>query len=74
MFLTIKRCPTCGSGGIRRVRRDWRGRFGSREYTVPALAFYECGACGEKVYDRDAMRKIEAHSPVFSRRRLRRSA
>ena len=29
--------------------------------------FHECPACGEKVYDREAMRKIEAHYPAFSK-------
>jgi len=32
---------------------------------VPNLEFYECAKCGERVYDREAMRKIEAYSPAF---------
>ena len=31
-----------------------------------ALEFHECPACGEKVFDREAMRKIQTHSPAFA--------
>ncbi len=65
--LQITICPSCGSTEIRKVRRDWSGQFGGRPYTVPSLEFYECPACGEKVYDRDAMRRIEDQSPAFAR-------
>lgn len=60
-------CPSCGSDKIKRVRRNWLGEFQGRPYTVPGLEFHECPDCGEKVYDREAMRKIEAHSPAFAR-------
>lgn len=68
-MLRISRCPSCGSEEIQRVRRDWVGKFRGRAYTVPELEFYECPACGEKVYDRQAMRRIEACSPAFIRGR-----
>jgi predicted RNA-binding Zn-ribbon protein involved in translation (DUF1610 family) len=29
------------------------------------VEFYECPNCGEKVYDREAMLKIEACSPAY---------
>jgi len=32
---------------------------------VPDLEFFQCSECGEKVYDRDAMHKIEEHSPAY---------
>ncbi len=66
-MLRITQCPSCGSDEIRRVRRKWTGEFEGRRYTVPYLVFHECPACGEKVYDRQAMRKIEAHSPAFTK-------
>ena len=65
--LQITICPSCGSTKIRKVRRNWSGRFQGRSYTVRSLEFYECPVCGEKVYDRQAMRKIERHSPAFAR-------
>ncbi|MEW6357290.1 MAG: type II toxin-antitoxin system MqsA family antitoxin [Planctomycetota bacterium] len=65
MRLTI--CPSCGSRRIKKVRRKWTGTFQGRTYVVPSLQFHECPDCGEKVYDREAMRKIEAHSPAFER-------
>jgi YgiT-type zinc finger domain-containing protein len=74
-MLKITRCPSCGSGQIRKVRRSWTGRFRSRRYIVPNLEFYECPKCGEKVYGREAMQKIQFYSPAYRKPRLvRRSA
>ncbi|MGO9245884.1 MAG: YgiT-type zinc finger protein [Verrucomicrobiia bacterium] len=66
-MLKITICPTCGSRKIRLVRRNWTDEFEGQRYTVPNLAFHECPDCGERLYDRDAMRKIEAHSPAYAR-------
>ncbi len=63
--LLIKTCPTCGSDKIKRVVRDVTRNYKGKTYFVPALEFYECPNCGEKVYDRDAMLKIEANSPAY---------
>lgn len=65
--LTITRCPTCGSGKIKRVRRDVRREARGKKYVVRGLRFYECADCGEKVYDRHAMRRIEAASPAYTK-------
>jgi len=65
-MMEITKCPTCGSDRIKKVRRNWTGKFQGKAYTVPALEFYECPSCGERIYDREAMQKIEAHSPAFS--------
>jgi YgiT-type zinc finger domain-containing protein len=62
-MLRITHCPTCGSDRIERAQRTLTGKFRGQPYSVPALEFYECPNCGEKVYDRDAMRQIEAHFP-----------
>ncbi len=64
--LKITICPSCGSTEIKKVRRNWSGSFQGRSYTVPSLEFYECPACGERVYDRQAMGKIQEHSPAFA--------
>ncbi len=60
-------CPTCGSRRLKTVRRTLTRRFDGEPYTVPNLAFHECLDCGERLYDRDAMRKIEAHSPAYAK-------
>lgn len=60
-------CPTCGSRRLKAVRRTITRRFESEIYTVPNLAFHECPGCGERLYNRDAMRKIEAHSPAYAK-------
>jgi YgiT-type zinc finger domain-containing protein len=64
-MLEIVTCPSCGSGKIKKVRRNWTSSFKGKKYTVPNLKYYECPDCGEKAYDRDAMREIEGHSPAF---------
>lgn len=63
--LQITICPNCSSDKIRKVKRDWVDQVQGEVYIVPNLEFYECPTCGEKLYDREAMRAIEAHSPVF---------
>ena len=72
-FMKINCCPSCKSPKIQHVCQDWRGDFKGVAYTVPALEFYECPVCGERVFDREAVRKIESHSPAFNKPpRLRR--
>jgi len=76
--LNLTTCPSCGSKKIKRLRRNATPRFEGHEYTLPNFEYYECPDCGEKVYDREAMRQIEAHSPGFgrlwSKRKLGRTA
>ena len=61
----IKSCPTCGSDEIRRVVRDLTRNHKGHTYVVPKVEFYDCPNCGEKVYDREAMLKIESYSPAY---------
>ena len=63
--IRITTCPSCGGERIKLLRRLWKDSFEGKVYTVPDLEFYECPDCGERIYDREAMRKIEAHSPAF---------
>jgi len=67
--IQITICPSCGSDKITKVRKDWIGNFKGRTYSVPSLEFHECPDCGERIYDRLAMRKIEASSPAFDKDR-----
>ena len=63
--LFIKTCPTCGSDKIESVVKDVTRKYKGQTYTVPAVEFYVCSNCGEKVYDRAAIQKIEAYSPAY---------
>jgi YgiT-type zinc finger domain-containing protein len=63
----ISVCPSCGSKKIKKVRRKWTGDYRGQVYAVEGLKFHECPDCGEKVYGREAMRLIEAHSPAFAK-------
>ena len=60
-------CPSCGSGKIKKVKKNWKGEFQGQKYRIPGLEYHECPSCSEKVYDREAMRKIESHSPAFAK-------
>lgn len=73
-MLKITICPNCSSNKIKKVRRNWLGKARGKSYIVPALEYYECPNCGEKVYDREAMRKIEAYSPTYSKRQEKKTA
>ncbi len=42
-------------------------------YVVPDLEFHECPACGEQLYGPEAMRKIQAYSPAYAKRRAARA-
>ena len=68
----IKVCPTCGSDKIKKVRRNWTSK--TRNYVVPNLEYYECPDCDEKVYDREAMQKIESYSSVFAKKQAEKTA
>ncbi len=61
-------CPTCGSDRIQKVRREQIRDFEGEACTVPDLEFYECPDCGEQLYDRLAMEKMQAASPAFAKR------
>ncbi|HEY9159616.1 MAG TPA: hypothetical protein VIS94_00825 [Desulfomonilia bacterium] len=63
----IKKCPACDSLKIKKVRKDLQGNVGDVKYSVQALEYYECPDCKEKIYDINAMRRIEAVSPAFSK-------
>jgi YgiT-type zinc finger domain-containing protein len=66
-MISVKTCPSCGSRRIKKVKRDLTREFEGHTYVVPDLEFHECPDCGENVYDREAMRKIESHSPAFAK-------
>ena len=70
--MKIASCPNCGSREIKKVRRNLSGKFHGETYLVPALDYYECPDCGEKVYDRQSMKKIESYSPAFSKKHVER--
>lgn len=64
MALKLTMCPVCGFS-IDKIQDDWVGKFKDEKYIVPDLEFYRCSNCGEEVYSRDAMQKIESCSPAF---------
>jgi YgiT-type zinc finger domain-containing protein len=66
--MRITRCPSCGSKKVKRVRRNLVEEYQGRRYTVPNLEFHECPDCGEKIYDPEAMRRIEAVYPCLQAR------
>ena len=73
-MIKITICPNCDSDQIKKVRRNWTNKTQSKTYVVPNLEFYECPVCSEKVYDREAMQKIESYSPVFAKKQAEKTA
>ena len=73
MRIRIDECPTCGSAKIKLVTRTLHREFKGEKYSVPDLTFYECPACGERLYDLDAMAKIEEFSPAYRKNRRKRT-
>lgn len=65
---TIDECPSCGSIKIKKVKKNWSGEFEGKKYHVPSLVYYECPNCDEKIYDRNAMRRIQEKSPSIKRK------
>jgi YgiT-type zinc finger domain-containing protein len=67
----ITHCPTCGSDQITQVCRDWTSIYQGQSYVVPALTFYECLVCGERVFERDVVAKIRVYSPAYAAKRVK---
>ena len=65
--MDIKICPSCGSEKLKRIRGDLKREFEGESYSVTGVEYYQCPDCGERVYDRDAVRRIQAESPAFDR-------
>ena len=65
--MNVNKCPSCGSAKIKKVRRKWSGEYKGQRYSITNLEFHECPDCGERVYDPEAMRAIEANSPAFAK-------
>ena len=63
-MLEIKICPVCG-GKVQKITEDWVGEYMGKKYVVPDLEYYICEECGERIYPREAIRKIEAYSPAY---------
>jgi YgiT-type zinc finger domain-containing protein len=68
-MMKLKSCPTCGSENIKRVRRNLTGTVRGQKYIVPKLEFFECPDCNEHMYDREAMKKIQAYSQSLAEKR-----
>lgn len=69
MIVKISTCPTCGSDKIKLVKRNLTEDYQGTTYVVRDLEFYECPNCGERLYDREAMRRIEEVSPAYASKR-----
>lgn len=62
-------CPNCSSKNLKKVRKTVSGTRQGKRYSVPAVEFYECPDCGERVYEPAAIRQIEQRSQARIRNR-----
>jgi len=67
--LNLTVCPNCGNKNLNKVRKTVTATRQGKRHSVPAVEFYECPDCGERIYDPAAMRQIEEHSNVRTRNR-----
>jgi YgiT-type zinc finger domain-containing protein len=58
-----KTCPTCESTEIRTIRSDYPATVRGRQVVIPDLERQECPVCGEVLFDRAAMKKIQSYWP-----------
>lgn len=63
-MLLITVCPVC-LGKVETVRKDWIGHFQGQSYVVRDLVYYVCQECGECIFPRETIKKIQAHSPAY---------
>ena len=63
--MDITHCPSCGSRKIRKVRGAVSHEFEGETYTVAGVTYYQCPNCGERVYDGEAVDKMQAASPAY---------
>ena len=64
-MMNITVCPSCGSDTIKKMRGPVSRQFEGETYTVPGISYYACPECGERVYDGDAVSRMQAASPAF---------
>jgi len=68
----FRKCPSCGSRKIKLVEGDYLTTTRGKRIMVPNVRRHECPACGEVLFDYEAVKQIE--SCRFPARRLRQSA
>lgn len=69
--IILHMCPSCGSEKIKKIRGNLTREFDGKKYTVSNVEYHECPDCGERIYGREAIRKIQAKSPAFRRQQTR---
>ena len=62
--LKLSVCPNCGNKNLKNVRKAVTGTRQGKRYSAPAVEFYECPDCGERIYDSAAIKQIEQHSHI----------
>jgi len=67
--LELKRCPNCGSRGIRRVRKSFRAKVKGRVVIVPDVEREICPDYKAEYFDREANISIDAY--CFGKHRQR---
>jgi len=60
-------CPTCGSDRVIKTEEDVVLRVGNRRHRFQQLPHERCLACGERIFDLDASRRLDAL--ILKRRR-----
>jgi len=68
--MKLKRCPNCGSRGIRRARKSFRAKVKGRVVIVPDVEREICPDCKAEYFDREANISIDAYCFGKNRQRV----
>ncbi|MBI5091769.1 MAG: YgiT-type zinc finger protein [Candidatus Hydrogenedentes bacterium] len=63
--MNISHCPSCGSEKIKKLRGPVSHEFEGKVYTARGITYHQCPDCGERVYDGEAVEKMQSASPAF---------
>jgi len=63
--MNIRTGPSCSSKKIKKIRGNLTREFDGQKYSASNVEYYECPDCGERIYGREAVRKIQAIWPAF---------
>lgn len=60
-MININKCPLCESDEISLVTKDHSRKIKGNKFVIPDITFYECSACGELFFPKEAMQKMDEY-------------
>lgn len=57
--MKLKMCPLCGSKRIQKETREVERKIRGKKVAIPAITYWHCLACHEKIFPAPSVRKME---------------